>query len=346
MSVVLAFFYLWYGTPEHDGQYTHWNHTVLPHWTTAVNTHYPHVNKSFKPELSVDSGDPLAGIHSRYNPLNGPYSSSDSVQLRSQFKTMASAGIDVACASWWGRAGVSSADSQGTHTDDKFNAVLAAAHESGVKVAFLMEPYAGRSADTFVDDVLYIEGRYSSHPATYKKDTKPVFYVYDSYHIEYKDWADKIMPSVKSKGYYYGLVLERSDIAGLSKGSFDGGFTYFASESMSWAANSRHWLALCEGLRREGLSCDLSISPGYDDTKIRPWNSQNKLPRTQERLRSLTRRALDAGADSISVTSFNEWGEGTQVEPCREEEGYESCEDMLQVVREVKGLESSRSEEL
>ena len=27
-----AFFYLWYGTPEIDGQWQHWNHEVLPHW--------------------------------------------------------------------------------------------------------------------------------------------------------------------------------------------------------------------------------------------------------------------------------------------------------------------------
>jgi hypothetical protein len=26
-------------------------------------------------------------------------------------------------------------------------------------------------------------------------------------------------------------------------------------------------------------------------------------------------RALDAGSDVVSITSFNEWGEGTQIEP-------------------------------
>ena len=106
-----------------------------------MNLQYVHVNKPFRPEAAADAagGDSLAGIHSRYYPSNGPYSSSDPAQLRSQFKAMAEAGIDVAIASWWGRAEVSAADSQGTHTDDKFDAVLAAAHESGVKVAFLME---------------------------------------------------------------------------------------------------------------------------------------------------------------------------------------------------------------
>lgn len=33
---VHAFYYLWYGTPEHDGDYKHWNHEVLAHWNEAV----------------------------------------------------------------------------------------------------------------------------------------------------------------------------------------------------------------------------------------------------------------------------------------------------------------------
>jgi len=33
---VVAFHYLWYGVPLVDGKWSHWNHSVLPHWTAAV----------------------------------------------------------------------------------------------------------------------------------------------------------------------------------------------------------------------------------------------------------------------------------------------------------------------
>ena len=218
MATVLAFFYLWYSVPGNDGgHYTHWNHTVLPHWTQQVNDKYSHINFPFKPDTH-DPHDPLAGIHSRYYPLNGPYSSGDPGQLQTQFTSMAKAKIDVAVASWWGRPEVSNADSQGTHTDSKFKDVLKAAHEADVKVAFLMEPYAGRDAQTFVADVEYINERYASHPACYKIRDELVFYVYDSYHIGYRDWADVVMPKIRDMGYYIGLVLKRGDIGGLSKG--------------------------------------------------------------------------------------------------------------------------------
>jgi hypothetical protein len=35
-----AFYYVWYGTPEVDGAYMHWNHTVLPHWNAHVQAQH------------------------------------------------------------------------------------------------------------------------------------------------------------------------------------------------------------------------------------------------------------------------------------------------------------------
>jgi Glycosyl hydrolase family 99 len=36
------------------------------------------------------------------------------------------------------------------------------------------------------------------------------------------------------------------------------------------------------------------------------------------------RAALDAGADFVTITSYNEWGEGTQIEPAGHGGRYES----------------------
>ena len=106
---VLTFLYLWYSTPSGSsgGGYSHWNHTVLPHWTEAVNNRYEGmIGTSYSPEDG--------NLHSPYYPAGGPYSSDDPAKLKSQMLELQSAGVDVAVASWWGRPGVSSADSQGT----------------------------------------------------------------------------------------------------------------------------------------------------------------------------------------------------------------------------------------
>ena len=60
------------------------------------------------------------------------------------------------------------------------------------------------------------------------------------------------------------------------------------------------------------------MGPGYDDTRIRPWNAHNtKLREAGRYYDRMWEAAVQADADVVSITSFNEWGEGTQVEPAR-----------------------------
>ncbi|GMI09074.1 hypothetical protein TrVE_jg12387 [Triparma verrucosa] len=318
---VLTFLYLWYSTPSGSsgGGYSHWNHTVLPHWTEAVNNRYEGmIGTSYSPEDG--------NLHSPYYPAGGPYSSDDPAKLKSQMLELQSAGVDVAVASWWGRPGVSSADSQGTQTDHIFPALLHACKGTSVKVAFLLEPYHNRNSSNIVDDVNYIMDRYSSDSSVYTLSDRVVFYVYDSYHIPYDEWRTAVMPKIGAMGYYYGLVLDPSDVTQLIEAKFDGGFTYFASERMSWASDSRNWPEMCDKLKTGGLDCDISVGFGYNDTKIRPWNSQNTVPRSSQYFRRQIDRVLGASPTSISITSFNEWGEGTQWERCESREGYSECQ--------------------
>ena len=67
---VHAYYYLWYGNPETDGRFMHWDHEVLPHWTPAIRDKYPH-----GPGTRHDAARGI--IHAPYYPALGPYSSSD-----------------------------------------------------------------------------------------------------------------------------------------------------------------------------------------------------------------------------------------------------------------------------
>ena len=42
---VHAFFYLWYGNPEVDGKWQHWDHEVLPHWDASLRDRYINPNR-------------------------------------------------------------------------------------------------------------------------------------------------------------------------------------------------------------------------------------------------------------------------------------------------------------
>jgi glycoprotein endo-alpha-1,2-mannosidase len=58
------------------------------------------------------------------------------------------------------------------------------------------------------------------------------------------------------------------------------------------------------------------VGPGYDDTRIRPWNGQNTRSRAGGTYYDREfEAALGVRPDLIGITSFNEWHEGTQIEP-------------------------------
>jgi hypothetical protein len=71
---------------------------------------------------------------------------------------------------------------------------------------------------------------------------------------------------------------------------------------------------LCAEARRVRLLCAPSVGPGYDarrgsrDPRVKP----RRAGRTYD---SMWRAALAAHPDRVTITSFNEWHEGTQLEP-------------------------------
>src|SRR6516165_122958 len=69
------FYYPWYGTPQRDGSYQHWDQ----------NGHVPPLD-----------------LASTYYPARGPYSSSDPAVVLDQMREIAGAGVREVVSSWWG----------------------------------------------------------------------------------------------------------------------------------------------------------------------------------------------------------------------------------------------------
>eukprot|EP01103_Thecamoeba_quadrilineata_P004887 TRINITY_DN14761_c0_g1_i2.p2 TRINITY_DN14761_c0_g1~~TRINITY_DN14761_c0_g1_i2.p2 ORF type:complete len:138 (-),score=9.85 TRINITY_DN14761_c0_g1_i2:18-431(-) len=109
--------------------------------------------------------------------------------------------------------------------------------------------------------------------------------------------------------------------------NFDGFYTYFASKGFTEGANPEIWSQLKKFATEKNLLFVPSVGPGYDDTRVRPWNNEN----TQSRSNGLYyQNYLDAvlkvSPPYVSITSFNEWHEGTQIESCQP---YDTYQDYL-----------------
>ena len=84
----------------------------------------------------------------------GAYSIADKAVLAQHFAWLREAGIGVIISSWWG---------QGSREDRAVPLLLEIAEEYGIKVAFHIEPYGGRTANRLLDDVKYIYDRYGGY---------------------------------------------------------------------------------------------------------------------------------------------------------------------------------------
>ncbi len=296
---VHAFYYAWYANPAVDGAYFHWNHDVL------VRDEEPR---------AFPGGD---DIGANYYPELGCYSSNDPDVVDRHVRELVGAGVGVLCLSWWGSDSFSGRAAP---------AILDAAARHGVGVCFHVEPFPGRNAGTSRDAIVHLIDRYGDHPGFYRSQAhggRPFFYVYDSYHTPAEEWATVLSPDgantirgTEHDAVVIGLWVTEDEEAFMLDGHFDGIYTYFATDGFTYGSTAANWPRLADWARRHGKIFVPCVGPGYLDTRIRPWNAVNTRGREDgayfDRMFSA---AIDAGPDVVGVTSYNEWHEGTQIEP-------------------------------
>ncbi len=239
---------------------------------------------------------PPADVASSFYPARGVYSSADTVVLDAQMREIAAAGIGVVITSWWGR------DSR---EDRRLPQLIGAARRHGLAVAAHVEPYAGRTVASTEADIAYLRGQGISD-----------FYVWASVELPDAEWAgmNSRLDGVR--------VFANTNLAGrAAAGGFDGLYTY---DVLLFGGGL--FPRLCEQARRLKLLCAPSVGPGYDARRATS-DARVKPRRDGARYDGMWRGAVRARADLVTITSYNEWHEGTQIEPARSNRsGYESYE--------------------
>ncbi|XP_064189384.1 glycoprotein endo-alpha-1,2-mannosidase [Anguilla rostrata] len=308
-----VFYYTWYGNPKFDGKYIHWDHPILPHWDPKVAAGYPNGRHS-----------PPEDIGANFYPALGVYSSRDPSVVEAHMQQIRTAGVGVLAVSWYPP---DMRDDNGEPTDEIVPLLFDVAHKYQVKVVFHIEPYKGRDDLSMYNSVKYLVERYGEHPAFYRHRTSsgkllPLFYVYDSYLLNSDKWASLLKDTGRHTvrntpfdGLFIALLVEEKHKKEILAGGFDGVYTYFATNGFSYGSSHSNWRTIKSFCDSNNLMFIPSVGPGYMDTSIRPWNFQNTRNRINGKYyETAFSAALEARADVISITSFNEWHEGSQIE--------------------------------
>ena len=294
-----TFYYPWYGNPQTDNYYEHWNH-----------------------QQSVKKGEPKNypggdDIGADFYPKLGCYSSNSDDDLNAHMEMLRRAQVGVICSSWWGKD---------SYTDKAVPRLLDASANHDIKVCFHIEPFPSRNAQTARDAIVYIVDKYGSHPAFYrhgKDKPRPMFYIYDSYLTPAKQWRTILSPdgakTIRNTRYdsvVIGLWVKEHEQAFMAEGNFDGYYTYFATDGFTYGSTIENWPELADWALQNNKLFIPSVGPGYVDLRIRPWNNVNTRGRRNGAYYDREfAAAIAAGPQIVSITSFNEWHEGSQIEP-------------------------------
>jgi hypothetical protein len=288
---VAAFYYPWYRNLDVDLYWDHWGEAGF---------------------------DPPLDIASDYYPLLGTYSNLDPAVVAQHFAWLREAGVGVIVSSWWGRLSIE---------EKAVPLLLEMGKRYGIKVAFHLEPYGGRTAITLVSDVKYLYRKYGDHPAFFRTTAssrwspddraKGLFFLWasrfpdtESPAIEASYWREA-MDAVHALPEGGLVVADETVSEWLDGGHFDGLYSYAVlqldeGDGYSWA---------------RALPPDAwyvpGVNPGFSAVRIR-YPEDTYVPRRggaafDERWAA----ALSTGVEPalVVVTSFNEWHEGTQIEP-------------------------------
>ena len=228
-------------------------------------------------------------------------------------KQIRDSGTGVIAFSWWGK---------GHFTDKSVKTYLDIAHKYGLKLAFHIEPIY-KTAEEFKKHLEYIVENYAEHPAFYKLNGKPFYYLYNSYKLNYQKWQSILNPDSSSTirntpldGVFISLWTLRKDGEFALVSGFDGVYTYYASDGFRFGSTTSNWQKMSDYAKENDLIFIPCVGPGYIDTRIRPWNEITTRSRENgQYYERMFMHAVNANPDFIGITSFNEWHEGTQIEP-------------------------------
>jgi hypothetical protein len=209
-------------------------------------------------------------------------------------REIAAAGVGEVVSSWWG---------WGSVEDQRLPLVVRAAAAHGLTVAVQLEPYdprnppyVSRSADTVAADLAHLRDLGITR-----------VYVY----APFDDVSDAAWTALNAAAAPLQLLAQTTSVARAAADGFAGIYTY---DIVSYGASS--FAGLCARARAARLICAPSVGPGFEAE--RATGDPHVKPRLDGRTYdSMWAAAIRAGADRVTITSYNEWHEGTQIEPAR-----------------------------
>ncbi len=237
------------------------------------------------------------------------YVSRDRAAMGRQIEQAQSAGIDAFVVSWYGPR----VENNQTETNLRLLLDEAAARNFRIAIDFETQgPFFGSNGDV-TQALQALLATHANHPAYLRVDGRPVIFFWRQQRFGVGTWQnirDAVDPGRQALWIAEGVDISFQQV-------FDGHHLY----SVAWSADPGvHLIKWGQRVRAASQTWGrkiwvATVMPGYNDTRtgrsdafIRPRDDGAYYAKTWN-------GALASGADWVVITSWNEWPEGSYIEP-------------------------------
>jgi hypothetical protein len=241
-----------------------------------------------------------------------PYVSRDRGVMDRHIDQAKAAGIDAFVVSWYGPR------EDNNQTETNFRAMLDEAAARGFKLAIDVEvggPFF-RNAGDVQNAIATLLATHAQHPAYLRSEGKPVIFFWRQQRFNTGTWA--AIRNAVDPGHGSLWIEEGVDVSGLSV--FDGhhlySVTWRPATDMAYTAN-KFAKRVRDFAARVGAPkiYVATVMPGYNDTKTGRGNAFAVSREDGAYYARSWQAAIGASPDWVVITSFNEFPEGTYIEP-------------------------------
>jgi len=287
----------------------------------------------FNPDHKVNGRSEVA---SQYFPLIGAYDSGDPDALKCQVLLMKMAGIDGVIIDWYG-------------TDDHFDyaavnrnteLLIPLLEKAGLKFAIC---YEDQTIKTEIDGKVFpasdavghgqrllkwMQAHFFSSPAYIKMQGRPLFLTFGAPYYNGDQW-NEVFSGLSPKPLY--ITENDRRVPTASSGGYDwpatgGGAAGAARERDAFYGRAKQWPVFIAAAypRFNDIYQQANVSKSWGN--IADNNGQT--------YKDTLTQALKSGAPMVQLVTWNDWGEGTQIEPSVEM-GYRDLETTQQLRRKL-----------
>jgi len=261
--------------------------------------YYPWYSSPEGPSGSWRHWEPAAEYAATHVPLIGFYDSLSTQVIEYHIRTAQSVGLDGFICSWWG---------PDNYIDDAFPRILDAGQAAGFNSTIYLEAVQD-SADLY-RQLNYVLTRYGAHPAFLRYDGKPVIFIYSRVigSLPLAEFS-RVFSELDAEGLPAFYLADSLDPKYLDV--FDGLHTYSPLNVMD------RYPDLVSTCTNRGKVFAATIAPGYDDTIIRrPGLVVDRANGSY--YMGAWEMVMVSKPQWVLLTSWNEWHEGSEIEPSLE----------------------------